>query len=103
MNDLSSALVMEKFYALWRGDNGAKPLSPAAALREATRWLRDDIRNGRQVARELLPRLLADMSDQPTRAGCQAAASRLAGQYPNRPPFASPAHWAPFICSGVGY
>ena len=103
VNDLSSALVMEKFYALWRGDNGIRPLAPSAALREAVRWLREDIRSGRQVARELLPPLLAWVADSKVRARCEAAARQLEYRYPDRPPFASPAHWAPFICSGVGY
>ena len=103
VNDLSSALVMEKFYALWRGDGGAKPLGPAAALREAVRWLRDDIHSGTQVAQVLVPDLLIGVADSTTRALCEAAAKQLELQYPNQPPFADRAHWAPFICSGVGY
>jgi CHAT domain-containing protein len=37
VNDLSTAMLMERFYRLWREDG----LEPALALREAQRWLRD--------------------------------------------------------------
>ena len=37
VNDLSTAMLMERFYRLWRVDG----LVPALALREAQRWLRD--------------------------------------------------------------
>jgi len=102
VNDLSSALAMEKYYALWQGDNGANPLKPAAALREAVRWIREDIRNGGQVAGDLVPALLAGVTDAATRESCEAAAMKVAQRYPDRPPFASAAHWAPFFCSGAG-
>lgn len=103
VNDLSSALVMERFYALWRGDNGAKRLTPSAALREAVRWLREDIASGTQVAQDLMPKLLAKMVDADARAHCEIASEELAHLYPDRPPFASPMHWAPFVCSGAGH
>jgi CHAT domain-containing protein len=35
--DVSTAMLMERFYRLWREDG----MSPASALREAQRWLRD--------------------------------------------------------------
>jgi CHAT domain-containing protein len=103
VNDLSSALVMDKFHALWRGENGAPPLPPAAALREAVCWLREDIRSGRQLARDLLPPLLAHVPDAEVRVTCERAAAELERRFPDEPPFASPAHWAPFICSGLAY
>ncbi|MBM4430644.1 MAG: CHAT domain-containing protein [Chloroflexi bacterium] len=37
VNDLSTAMLMERFYRLWRADG----LVPALALREAQRWVRD--------------------------------------------------------------
>jgi CHAT domain-containing protein len=37
VNDLSTAMLMERFYRLWREEG----LAPVAALREAQRWLRD--------------------------------------------------------------
>jgi CHAT domain-containing protein len=37
VSDLSTAMLMQYFYARWRADN----LSPAQALRAAQRWLRD--------------------------------------------------------------
>jgi CHAT domain-containing protein len=103
VNDLSSALVMDKFHALWRGDHGGSPRRPAAALREAVRWLREDIRSGRQLAREILPPLLAHVPDAAVRATCEEAARGLEQRFPDAPPFASPAHWAPFVCSGRGW
>jgi CHAT domain-containing protein len=35
--DASTAMLMERFYRLWREDG----MSPASALRKAQRWLRD--------------------------------------------------------------
>ena len=37
VNELSTAMLMERFYRLWREEG----LAPVAALREAQRWLRD--------------------------------------------------------------
>ena len=37
VNDLSTAMLMERFYRLWREDG----LAPALALRQAQLWLRD--------------------------------------------------------------
>ncbi|HOB98266.1 MAG TPA: CHAT domain-containing protein [Verrucomicrobiota bacterium] len=103
VEDLSSALLMDRFYRLLKGGPGANPLAPAAALRGATRWLRDEIHSGAEVSEELLPPLLALVEDERVRKRCADAGKELAGRFPDTPPFASPVDWGPYVCTGMGY
>src|SRR5206468_1420085 len=96
--DLSSALLMDRFHAHWLGDQ-----SVGAALREAQRWLREDIVSGPYLRDVVLPPFLEHLKDEDVRQKCQAAAARYAERYPARPPFASPVHWAAFIATGLSY
>jgi CHAT domain-containing protein len=96
--DLSSALLMDRFYQEWQAGK-----SIAAALRAAQRWLRDGITSGVQLRDEILPELLAGLDDEHLRRECRRRAEYYAGRFPASPPFASPAHWAPFIATGLAY
>jgi CHAT domain-containing protein len=96
--DLSSALLMDHFHEVWRGDQGV-----AAALREAQCWLRDDIRSGKDLQARVLPPFLARLADAGLRSLCAEAGARFAARYPDAPPFASPVHWAPFTATGLAY
>ena len=96
--DLSSALLMHRFHQEWR----VSP-SPAAALRAAQRWLRDDIRSGPCLMKDVLPRFLENVDDVYMRQRCEMAARHHAKLFPASPPFASPVHWAPFIAMGLAY
>jgi CHAT domain-containing protein len=96
--DLSSALLMDRFHAEWLGGK-----SVAAALREAQRWLRDDIVSGPYLRDHVLPPFLARLDDDDLRRLCTRRAAAYAEGFPDRPPFASPVHWAPFIATGVAY
>ena len=103
VNDLSTALLMLKFYEYHlRGDEGP---SPARALRRAQRWLRDVTagelldyferhhalhKAHRQAERERMPEEMA-----------AAGVSRFVWQEPEVQPFADPYYWAPFIFVGV--
>ncbi len=103
VNDLSSALLMDKFHGLWRDETGAQVRTPAAALCEAQKWLRDGIRDGKQLRSEILPALLARLEDPGMREICDKVGRDLEMRYPSTPPFASPVHWAAFVCVGLGY
>lgn len=96
--DLSAALLMDKFHQLWNGGTG---LPVAAALREAARWLREDIRTGRQLVEEIVPTFLEGVTDAKTLELCRSAAATHAMRYPDTPPFAAPGHWAAFTASGA--
>lgn len=98
VDDLSSALVMDRFHGEMAGGQ-----APAAALREACRWLREGITSGPHLREVVMPEFLGRVADAMDQAKCRAAADELARKYPDAPPFASLAHWAPYICSGLGY
>lgn len=97
---------MDRFHREWLGDRPDDPTtgrSIGAALREAQRWLRQDIKSGIQLQRELLPKLLDGVRDNLLRKKCEEQAAYYAEKCPNRPPFASPAHWAAFTAAGLAY
>ena len=77
--------------------------SIAATLREAQRWLREDIVSGPYLQQQVLPGFLAKLDDPDHRRWCGASADRYARRYPDRPPFASPVHWAAFTATGLAY
>ena len=111
VHDLSAALLMDKYHELWNRDN-----HPASALREAQRWLREDIRDGRALLEEALPPLVQPIRDddwywsinarikgKDVKRKCREEAEKIAADHPDTPPFASPVHWAPFTVSGIGF
>ena len=73
VSDLSTMLLLRKFYELWRTNNQ----EPSVALRQAQRWLRD------RTEAEIAPLL-----DRRTRN-------------PAHRPFSHPYHWAAFSYTGV--
>jgi len=99
VHDLSSALLIDRFYQEW----SAAAKSPATALREAQRWLREDIRTGLQLRDEVLPNFLKPLKEARLKQSCLRLADAYAQNSPDSPPFASAVHWAPFMCTGLGY
>jgi CHAT domain-containing protein len=79
--DLSTMVLLSRFYQLWRTDG----LEPPAALRQAQLWLRDS------TGPELAPYLQASHPE---------LAARLQ-QAANQRPFAHPFYWAAFTYVGV--
>jgi CHAT domain-containing protein len=98
VSDLSSALLVSRFHQEWLGGR-----SEGAALREAQRWLREDIPTGPYLQREILPGLLQGLDEAMLRKRCEEQAAYYAREYPDRPPFAGPVHWAAFIATGLAF
>jgi len=98
VNDLSSALLSAPFHAELEAGR-----CPAAALGEAQRWLREDIRSGEELRDRWLPPFLALLEDEEMKVRCREEANKYAKTHPDSPPFESPAHWAPFIASGLAF
>ena len=96
VNDLSTAMLMERFYRLWR----AEGLAPAAALRQAQIWLRDS--SNREKAAYF-------KADVPALAGYRMPELVAAELYLERMlqadrdarPFEHPFHWAAFTMTGA--
>ncbi len=83
--DESAALLMSKYHELRDDEN----LHPAAALRKAQDWLRNDIRNYEELVKEVEERLVHHASDE--KNWCR---DKIKCQYENKsgPPFADPIH-----------
>ena len=92
INDLPSALLVERFYHHHRQEG----LTPAASLRKAQRWLRN-------VTAGELEKEFAKKRRQrgPTRKQASAAWRDFAGREPDTLPFAHPYYWAAFTFTGV--
>lgn len=87
--DVSTFLLMTRFYALWRRDG----LDPAEALRQAQRWLRDSTP----------PQLIAHLDEQVDKTSGQTALklrARLNAMPKSSTPFSSPLYWAAFAYWG---
>ena len=90
VNDLSTALVITRFYECHLGGEpaaGEGGQSPAHALRAAQRWLRD--LSGQQLV------AYAEQHPQIFRAAAEVLS--YASAYPSMRPYASPYHWAGFM------
>jgi CHAT domain-containing protein/translation initiation factor 2B subunit (eIF-2B alpha/beta/delta family) len=98
LHDISSAMLIDRFYREWQ-----RGRTVASALREAQRWLREDITNGSSLLTDVLPPFLKNIRDPVLRKQCEKAAERYAHQFPNEAPFASPVHWAAFTAIGFAY
>lgn len=102
VSDLSTAMLMARFYDLWRGED----LEPAEALHQAQIWLRDTT-NGEKAAyfqqemtRETMPETLK------TRLPADVAAhisiqTLLHEDGRDARAFEHPFYWAPFYLTGV--
>lgn len=87
--DLSTAILMDRFYKRWRVDG----LAPDQALREAQRWVRDT--TNREKALALAPDLAAPL-DEATGVLFMAVAT----QDPDARSFEHPYWWAGFYLTG---
>jgi CHAT domain-containing protein len=96
-NDLSTSLLMKQFYTYHFQDG----LTPAAALRRAQRWLREEVTAG--AAAEVCHRRVESLYTQ--RAPALAQAIDDWTYYDRLPadshPFAHPVYWAAFTISGA--
>ncbi len=93
--DLSTAMLMVRFYDLWRGDD----LPPAEALRRAQIWLRDttNAQKADYFGTEL-PELNSTRMPEPL---ADALFKQAALRKPDERAFAHPFHWAAFAFTGV--
>lgn len=101
VDDLSTALLMARFYELHLQGGFERPLPPARALRLAQLWLRDVkagellrfFREQRELARRgsaaLEPRIIAD------------GEILFLLEEPESRPYSAYYHWAPFVFLGV--
>jgi CHAT domain-containing protein len=97
INDLSTALLMKQFYTYYL--QGGLP--PAAALRQAQRWLREEVTAG--LAADVCRRWVDSLYAHESPALAQAIDDwtyydRLP---PDSHPFAHPVYWAAFTISGA--
>ncbi len=98
--DLATAVLMSGFYANWR----ERGMHIGAALREAQRWLRDDIKTGEQLCEEVANEAFLDhVTDHERRERCRRQRNALARAYPDSPPFGGLADWAAFVAIGLAY
>ena len=98
--DLSTALVVAKFYQLQLAANSRDPLSAGRSLAAAQRWLRD-VTNGELLA---YFQRLRDTATEETRAEefVEAGLAQFAAAPAHERPFGGqPYHWAPFVFVGA--
>ncbi len=102
VNDLSTALLMTRFYDYHRngdrGDPADRPLPLVRALRLAQSWLKD------VTAGQLEAYFDNEILTQADRWSVQMAAVgsvRFSLEDANSRPFASPYYWAPFVLAGA--
>ena len=95
VSDQSTAMLMERFYRLWKEDG----LTPAEALRQAQRWLRDT--TNREKAEYF-------QQDVPASAGLRMPGQVALDLYEDRlsknptvRSFDRPFYWAAFSITGV--
>ena len=96
VNDLSTAMLMERFYRLWRQDG----LTPAEALCEAQCWLRDSTnREKAEYFKRDVPALAGVRM--PAEVAADLYVDRMLRQNPDGRDFAHPFWWAAFSLTGV--
>ena len=99
VDDFASALLMDRFYAGLLAGN-----SVCSALREAQRWLRQDIVSGVYLRDEVVTEeLLRRLTSEEERQIFLRAAEYLARESPDCPPFCSPFYWASFVANGLSF
>jgi CHAT domain-containing protein len=95
VSDLSTMLLLVKFYDYWRTDN----LDPAIALRQAQQWLRDTTNDEKKsYFKTVLPEF--STTKMPTTTA-DYLFNRLLWNDPGDRAFAHPFHWAAFQYVGV--
>ncbi len=96
VNDLSTAMLMERFYRLWREDG----LPPAEALRQAQIWLRDSTnREKAEYFRRDVPALAGVRM--PEMVAAELYVERMLQPDGDARQFAHPFHWAAFSMTGA--
>ncbi|MGG6239684.1 CHAT domain-containing tetratricopeptide repeat protein [Nodosilinea sp. AN01ver1] len=95
VSDLSTMLLLTRFYHLWRQDD----LEPAAALRAAQQWLRDTT-NGEKAA-YFKTALTAQSSVNTPGSTADYLYKQMLLSPPDQRDFAHPFHWAAFSYTGV--
>jgi CHAT domain-containing protein/tetratricopeptide (TPR) repeat protein len=101
VEDLSTALLMRRFYELHLHGDGGGPLPPVHALRRAQLWLRD-VRAGELDAFFGEQRRRLEIGEPALDAAAIAAGqSRFALEETESRPFQDPYSWASFVFVGV--
>lgn len=95
VSDLSTMLLITKFYDLWREQN----LPPDQALRQAQIWLRDTTNEEKIAEFKAFIPAIANTRMSPTTA--QQLYDELAWETKNERSFAHPFHWAAFNYTGI--
>nr|MCU0551580.1 CHAT domain-containing protein [Leptolyngbya sp. Prado105] len=95
VSDLSTMLLITKFYDLWREQN----LPPDQALRQAQIWLRDTTNEEKIAEFKAFIPMIANTRMSPTTA--QQLYDELAWETKNDRSFAHPFHWAAFNYTGI--
>ncbi len=95
VDDMSTAMLMARFYNLWRGDGR----HPQEALRQAQIWLRDSTTaQKKEYFDTFIARHIIRLSENFTP---RAFYPRVGWDDPDERVFASPFYWAAFIYTGV--
>jgi CHAT domain-containing protein len=98
--DLATAVLMGRFYANWR----ERGMHIGAALRDAQRWLREEIKTGLQLRDEIVTEeFLNHVTDPRRRDSCRRQRDVKVRDYPDSPPFGGLAEWAAFTAIGLTY
>jgi CHAT domain-containing protein len=94
VSDMSTSMLMARFYSLWRGDE----LSPQEALRQAQIWLRDSTTTEKKA---LFDRFMERQVTRMSADTAQAFYQHIAWDDPDASVFASPFFWAAFTYTGI--
>jgi CHAT domain-containing protein/tetratricopeptide (TPR) repeat protein len=95
VSDISTAMLMQRFYAGWRNDN----LSPAEALQFAQQWLRDSTNKEKA---DYFKRNSPELADKLRAPEAEAIAffTEAMSRHMDRREFAHPFWWAAFYLTG---
>ena len=94
VSDMSTAMLMARFYSLWREDNQ----SPIEALRRAQIWLRDSTTEDKK---RLFKHFVEKQGLRMSAHTAQAFYEHIGWDDPKMRVFSSPYYWAAFTYTGV--
>lgn len=94
VNDMSTAMLMARFYSLWREEKQ----SPQEALRQAQIWLRDSTTRQKK---KLFKHFVEQQGSRMNTDTAQVFYQHIGWDDPDARIFASPFHWAAFTYTGV--